>query len=181
MSDRIAAEIYIGGMLSSRLVAGLCTTVSAQGVSLDWGDAAFSPESAGELLAQRRKYHGELVLALCDDQARSGCFEPLEEFLIARRIPFDRYHEAKYEFDAELVCYRPGKQPTVIITDADRKPIVRFAAVAQAQQQITAVIAALEKERLAAPLRAARSVERTLAKALPSVPLLGEFNIREEA
>lgn len=180
MSDRIAAEIFIGGTLSSRLVTGLCTAISAQGVVLDWGDAAFSPESAGELLAQRRKYRGALVLALCDDQARSGCFEPLEDFLIARRIPFDRYHEAKYEFDAELVCYRPGKPPTVIITDADRKPIVRCEVLAKAQQQITALIATLEKERLAAPLRAARAVERTLAKALPRVPPLGEFKIREE-
>lgn len=180
MSDRIAAEIFIGGAISRKQVAQLCSAITAQGVSLDWGDAEFRPESAGELLAERREYHGAQILALCDDQARSGCFESLEEFLIAERIPFDRYHEAKYEFDAELVWYRPGRPPTVIITDADRKPIVRSVAVARAQQQIAAVITALKKQGLTAPLRAARSVARTLTKALPRVRPLGEFKIREE-
>lgn len=180
MSDYLAAEIFIGGPLPSRLVTQLCSVITAEEAALDWGEAAFHPESSRDLLAHRRNYHGALVLALCDDQARSGCFEQLEAFLIARRIPFDRYHEAKYEFDAELACYRPGRQPTVMITDADRKPIVRSATVARAQKQLTAVIAALEKQRLVSPLRAARSVERTLAKALPRVSPLDDFEIREE-
>lgn len=180
MSDHLAAEIFIGGPLPSRLAALLCTAIAAESVATEWGDAAFLPRTAADLLENRRDHHGTLVLGLCDDVASWGCFEELEKFLVAEGIPFDRYHEAKYEFDAELVCFRPGKKPTVIMTDADRKPVVRQEVVKTAQKQLAAVIVALRKQSLAAPLRAARSVERTLAKAVPQVPLLREFEIREE-
>lgn len=179
MSDRMAAEIFIGGTIPSQLVAPLCRAITADGVSLDWGDAVFQPATARELLTHRRDHHGVRVLALCDDQARSGCFETLEQFLITEDIAFDRYHEAKYEFDAEWVCYRPGRKPLVLVTDADRRPIVRADVVAKAQRRVAAVLAALEKSNHAQALVVARRLRRILIEALPTVEPLFDFTIKE--
>ena len=50
--------------------------------------------------------NGHLFLA--DNQARFGMFEELEGFLCEHGIPFDRHSDARYEFDAENVRFRPG-------------------------------------------------------------------------
>ena len=56
---------------------------------------------------------GHLVLA--DVEARFGMFEDLEAFCVEHGIPFDRHSDARYEFDAENVMFRPGmKSPLVI-------------------------------------------------------------------
>lgn len=179
MADRLAAEIFIGGALPMRLVPQLCSIIAAEGVALDWGDAPFQPQTARELVAACRLHQGKSVLALCDDQARSGCFENLEAFLASQTIPFDRFHEAKYEFDAEWVSYRPGGAPRVVITDADRHPIVRTKVVTQAARRVAAIIRALEKSNTDRALGTARSLARFLAGALPPLVPLPEFTIRE--
>lgn len=179
MADRLAAEIFIGGPVPMRLVPQLCSLIAAEGVALDWGDAPFQPQTAKELVAARRRHQGTPVLALCDDQARSGCFENLEAFLASQAIPFDRFHEAKYEFDAEWVSYRPGGAPRVVITDADRHPIVRAKVVTQVERRITAIVRALERSNTNRALGTARSLARFLAGALPPIIPLPEFTIRE--
>ena len=51
MSERMAAEIWIGGSIAPTLAAELCVGIAQQSVSLEWGGEAFCPNSAEELLA----------------------------------------------------------------------------------------------------------------------------------
>ena len=48
------------------------------------------------------------MLRLVDDQARWGEFPELEAFLERHDIPFDRFHEGKYDIDPGLRQFRPG-------------------------------------------------------------------------
>ena len=53
MSERIAAEIEIGGKVRRKIAEELCGVIAAQCVSLDWGEAQFRPATVDELLAAR--------------------------------------------------------------------------------------------------------------------------------
>ena len=50
MADRMAGEIFIGGNVSRSVLPDLFRAVSAQFVTLQWGDAQFCPETAEDLL-----------------------------------------------------------------------------------------------------------------------------------
>lgn len=110
MSDRIAAYIRIGGPIPSRLTIPLATAITTEGLSLDWGNSPFSPTNEEDLLTAA--HNGPLFLY--DDHARNGTFETLETFLRRHHIAFDRHSEAKYEYDAEMVSYRPGMRKPFI-------------------------------------------------------------------
>jgi hypothetical protein len=107
MADHMAAEIWIGGKITSVQAVELAKTIVYQGVSLDWGTAPFQPQDAADLLEARSDLDGLPVLHLCDDQACGGHLESLEEFLKAKRIPFRRISDGKYEYDPEFAEYRP--------------------------------------------------------------------------
>jgi len=109
MSEHIATEIWIGGRIPQSLVLRLCEAIRREGVSLEWGDAFFQPCTAGDLLAVRKADDREVpLLWLCDDQARWGQFEAMEEFLRSEGIAFNRRSDAKSEYDGELVMFRQG-------------------------------------------------------------------------
>jgi len=104
MSDRIAAEIVIGGKLKRANLDEFLKAVKDQGVSLEWGDKFFEPTGEKDLLDG---VSGE-VLVLRDDQAPWGEFEDLEKACRETGLSYDRSAEARYEFDGEVVRWRDG-------------------------------------------------------------------------
>ncbi len=66
-------------------------------------------------------------LEIEDSDAAYGQFAKLEAFLAENRIAFDRESAGKYEFNAELVQYRPGQfdnKPVTTGVDANSRAIV---------------------------------------------------------
>ena len=108
MADHFPGEIHIGGPIPRELLNKLVKVIVAQGVSLeDYGAPAATEETL-------RKEFGEgKVIDLFHEQARYGQFDDLEAFLVKRRIHFDRHSDGRYEFDAEKVFYRGGKEPVI--------------------------------------------------------------------
>jgi len=123
MGDYFPGHISIGGAVPRKLVGKLCKEIAESGASLDYSDGGFEPENADELL-EAAKTSG--TLDLMNDQARYGQFEELEAFLVKHQIAFDRHSDAKYEFDAERVVFRPGmKEPKIQPATNDDEVLVR--------------------------------------------------------
>ena len=123
MGDYFPGHISIGGAVPRKLAGKLCEAIKDSGASLDYGCAPFEPENADDLLAAA-KTSG--TLELMDDEATYGQFEELEAFLVKHKIPFDRHSDAKYEFDAERVVFRPGmKEPQIQPATNDDDVLVR--------------------------------------------------------
>src|SRR5436853_6904389 len=108
MSDYIAAEIKIGGRIPTALVPALCEAIAEQRLSLEWGDCVFQPHSAIDLLEAATNVDGVRMLRLYDDDAAWGEFPELEAFLEKHEIPFDRFHEGKFDTNPRLQQFRPG-------------------------------------------------------------------------
>jgi hypothetical protein len=170
MSEPIPAEITIGGKVPAFLVPRLCHAISQQCVSLEWGDAWFRPESADDLLSARIDCDGEQVLVLRGDQANYGQLETLEGFLREHSISFDRRSDAKYEYSAELIAFRPGQKPFSLPVDSDGQITIR----ADVLKPIRAAFdAALVKHRAGLYRTSLQLLEQAVqdfAAALPSLP-----------
>jgi hypothetical protein len=131
MSDRISAEIWIGGNIPEAIVPDLCAAITDEGVALEWAESSFQPKTVGDLRTSLRENDKHVrLLWLCDDQASWGQFENLERFLREHQIPFTRRTEGRYEYDPEIVEYRPvygaitlaanhAGQPTVVAADLE--------------------------------------------------------------
>jgi hypothetical protein len=173
MSETMSASITIGGHIPGQLVLGLCEAIDSQQVSLEFGGDQFSPGSAEDLLAARVEQNGQLVLQLCDEQALWGWFETLEPFLQKHAIAFDRQTDAKFEYGATLVQFRPGLKTLILPTDSEGHPVVRIGEIRPVLTQLTKAFgqfAARSQFPTYSPsedLQAFREVRRTLAKALP--------------
>lgn len=113
MSDRIAANITIGGALSRSRLPGLLKAITEAEVATSWGDAFFRPQSEEQLMSVL--VDGRLWL--CDDESRDGCFPGLEDACRKLGLSYTRYCESRYEYDAEVVDWRPGmKKPLVRVS-----------------------------------------------------------------
>ncbi len=108
MADYVAAHITMGGRVPRQLVPQLCQTIGTQGIGREWGEWDFCPETAAELLNARLEIDGAQVLRLFGDEVPYGNFEVLQGFLMDHKLPFDRWHEAKYEISCERLSYRPN-------------------------------------------------------------------------
>jgi len=104
MADRFSAKIEIGGTITKHQAQGLITVIRHSGASHEWGDAPFKPETIKDIVELVRE---DGILELVDHEARYGEFPDLEDYLVASQIPFDRHSDAQYEYDGELVSYRP--------------------------------------------------------------------------
>ena len=109
MSDRMSAEIRIGGPVKRKDLAEFLSEVEDSGGGLEWGEQ-FSPKDEKELL----KAVKDDELRLVDDEAASGEFSSLEDFLKQHKIPFTRQTDGKYEYDPEVVHYRSGHEPEIL-------------------------------------------------------------------
>jgi len=125
MADYVAAHITIGGRVSERIVPALCQAISEQQVGLDWGAWNFCPHSAQALLKARRKIGAARVLRLYSDEVAYGNFDLLQEFLADHELPFDRWHEAKYEIACELMVYRPDGELRFFLTNLQEEIVIR--------------------------------------------------------
>ncbi len=125
MADRFWGRICIGGPVPAELVESLCDVIAALGAELDTGVGDFQPKSADCLLNAVDEDHLELF----DHHAPFGEFPELEEFLRENDIPYDRRSEGKYEYDPELVMFRPGRDPVYVYTTQDGNPVMDVAPV----------------------------------------------------
>lgn len=118
MAERFATQITIGGALRRCHVRRFLEHIAAEEVSIEWGDAHFEPNTVEEL--QGALHEGRL--RLCDDQRSWGEFADMEAVCRRLRLGYTRWTEGRYEYDAELVEWRPGM----------RKPCVRRCSNGQA-------------------------------------------------
>ena len=144
MSERMAAEIWIGGKVPAHLLPGLCREIDAEGVSLDWGGAHISPKTAEDLLQARVDHDGAAVLYLCDEQASWGRFDGLEAFLQEHGIPFTRRADGGAAYNGEIVEYRPGRDMVCIPIDADGEPVVDASVLRPVDELLTGALEQLE-------------------------------------
>ena len=117
MSDYFAGEIRIGGNVPADLLEEFLGELESSGAKVGGYDgAAFACRTADEL-RQAVDENGHLFLV--DDQARFGMFEELEGFLCEHDIPYDRHSDARFEFDAENVRFRPGMERPLTVPSND--------------------------------------------------------------
>jgi hypothetical protein len=121
MSDRYPAEIQIGGLIPRTLLDELVKEIVATGTSLDdYGGRIATNESVQEVLQE-----GQIV-KLCDDQARYGRFDELEDFLVRRGIHFNLHCDAFCEYDGENVYFRGGKRLLSLPASQKGNILIRF-------------------------------------------------------
>ena len=145
MSEHMAAEIRIGGNVPASLVPDLCTVIASQGVSLEWGDGRFHPSTPEDLIgACDDRGDGVRLLWLCDDQARWGEFERLEQFLREHGIAYTRQSAGQYEYDPETVDFRPGHGMVSQVTNAAGQPVVAASELAPLEALLSAALALSE-------------------------------------
>ena len=123
----------------------------------------FNCQNADEL-RQALDENGHLFLV--NNQARFGMFEELEGFLCEHGIPFDRHSDARYEFDAENVRFRPGMDRPVEVPSNDTGDDLMDADVIRpvAKELARLAEARLTKDKL---LAAVQEASRKLNKVLP--------------
>jgi hypothetical protein len=178
MSDYIAAEITIGGKVKPSLVRSLCRAISSQRVALDWGESPFQPETAQDLLAALTDVNGIKLLKLCDDQARWGQFEELEWFLEKHHIAFRRHSDGRYEYDSDLVEYRPGLGRVYSLASKAGEPLVSLSLARQAITALSEVQKLLRQKQAAQATQTIRSSLRLLRSQLShEIPPLKPFTI----
>lgn len=125
MSERMPAEIQIGGAVPASVVPALIEHISAENAFVSWEEVLFEATTGEELLALALCEGQTSTLRLVDHEAAWGEFSDLEEFLVKHQIAFDRQCGAKYEYDAQLVQFRPGMEgPYVWLANQNGQPHV---------------------------------------------------------
>ena len=182
MSDRMAAEIWIGGKIPMSLVAALCAAISDEGVSLEWGDAPFRPSTADDFRqALRADDRGVYLLWLCDEEAGGGVFEELEAFLREHEIAYTRQSTGHYEFDPEMVHFRPGRPLDSLATNAAGQPVVPASELPPVADLLAAALDSSKSDSAADSWSLVRTARQLLQEQLPpALPPLETFEIEEE-
>ncbi len=184
MSERIAAEIQIGGKIRDRVAEELCGVIATEGVSLEWGESLFQPAKPDDLLAARCDTgDGLLLLRLFDYEASWGEFNDLEEFLREHDIAFCRYTEGKYDFDPEVVAFHPTCGLVQSLTDHSRNATVQASALKPIAATLAKTVTEIKSGKQD-PAKLQRKLQRLcgkLRKCLPpEVPALESFEIIED-
>lgn len=183
MSERLAAEIRIGGKVRRSVALELCAVIATERISLDWGEAPFEPKTVDDLLAARVDHDDKLfVLRLYDDQASWGEFDDLEEFLRENDIPFVRHTEGKYDYDPEVVAFHPACGLVQELIDHNRNPIVQSSALKPIADTLAKILTELRSSDVPSEKlrRKLQRIHGKLRKCLPAdVPTLESFEIIE--
>ena len=178
MSDRMAGEIRVGGKISLAVVPQLCDAITREGVSTEWGGGHFRPATTEELLAAVQPHSDQVpLLCLYDDDAAWGEFASLERFLEEHQIAFTRFSEGKYEYEPEMVAYRPSSGRIELLTNGNREPVIAPCELAAVEKELSRIVerARSNTRGIATAVRKARDL---LHDALPpSVPALEPFEI----
>jgi hypothetical protein len=178
MSEPIPTEISIGGKIRDDQVPQLCEAIAEQGVSLEWGDACFVPQTAEELVAACQEHDGVRVLWLCDDQANYGRLDVLELFLERQKISFRHKSDAKYEHDAEIIEYRPEFGHEWYSSDNSGEPLIPLAAMTSIATAVDQAANTAGGQTALELLRRLRTIQQLIHESLPKVvPPLAAFEI----
>ena len=175
MSDRMAAEIWIGG----KLPRSLLEEFPISDLRLDWDNNCLASSDEADILAGRNE---DGLLHFADVEAAWGEFEELEGWLREHNLPFRRRSEGKYEHAPELVAFRPdlkGKRNRAVytLTSPEGAPMV-FASEVEA---ITTRMAKLAGDRRRSAAQRLQAWEKLLHKLIlvlpPTLPPLPRFEI----
>ena len=109
MSDRFPTQIRIGGAVKREVIPSLIDAINTEGLQDIWGNTLPTIKSEESLLEHVEEGH----LIFRDDDRSWGEFPELEEFLVEKKIAFNRYHSPRYETSGELVQFRPGMDAPV--------------------------------------------------------------------
>ena len=138
MSEPIPAKIEIGGsikrsQLDEIIRLGDCGNLQAEGAGPNYSGISI------ESLPTPR-------LVIGNPEADYGEFTELEAFLVENEILFDRHSDAKHEYEAEEVCFRPGMgEPLVSLgTQGEDNPLISQRLVATAIEQAASPEDAIE-------------------------------------
>ncbi len=183
MADHLAAEVQIGGKVRRSATEALSQAIAAEGVSLEWGDVSFKPQTADDLLAARRDDgEGRLLLTLYDDEAPWGEFDVLEAFLREQGIAYRRYSEGKYDYDPEISVFHPASGLVELATNNNRQPVVPASELAPIADALAKLLAEMRGEDVPSEKlqRKLQRIHGKLRKCLPpEVPALESFEIIE--
>ena len=134
MSEAFPTEIRLGCAVRRERVPALIRAINAAELQDEWGSPIVEIESEAELLAYSNE---EGLLWFCHIEQRWGTFEDLEAFLVEEKIAFDRRHEPVYEYNGELVQYRPGfEQPVVTEANASAKAVVQVSELKEIRDRL---------------------------------------------
>jgi len=154
MSKYVPGEIWIGGKIAAALVPDLCAAISQQGVALEWGDCAFAPETAEDLLEAARPSKSRVrLLRLCNSEARWGRLATLERFLEKHRVAYTRFSAGQQAYDHEKVEFRPNTGRGEMASDNPGEPIV----AARRARAVESMLAGTVKSAFAGAAESARS------------------------
>jgi hypothetical protein len=178
MSEPIPTEISIGGKIREDQVPGLCQAIAEEGVSLEWGDASFTPDTAEGLLAACQEHDGVRVLWLCDDQANYGRLPELAAFLEREQIAFRQKSDAKYEYDAEIIEYRPKLGAVSYSSDNSGQPLIPLKTLTSLAAAVDQATNTADGQTALELLRRLRNIQQIIHESLPTlVPPLEPFEI----
>ncbi len=179
MADNFPGEITIGGKVPANLLEEFLGELDSTGAKVGGYDGAEFDAKTAHDLRQALDENGHLFLA--DAEARYGQFEELEAFCVQHGISFDRHSDARYEFDAENVYFRPGmKGPLVVRSDNDGDDLLDISLVRPIARELVGVVAAAatnRKKLLAAVTKTIRALNKLLqpeVEPLPQLQIIGE-------
>lgn len=176
MSERLSAEMWIGGKLESRFVPELCDAICAEGVLREWGGAAFEPATAEDLLEARKDLSGAAVVYVCSETANWGEFDELEAWLGEHGLAYRRRTGGSDCYDGELVEFRPGRDIITLPTNANGRPVADIETVQKAWYLLKETQQALRAGGNA--LKSISEATDLLASVLPpELPPLAPFEI----
>jgi hypothetical protein len=123
------------------------------------------------------------LLKLYDHEASGGQFETLETFLREESIPYCRWSEGKYEYDAEAVAFHPRCGQLSWPTDHNQDPIVLASQLAPIDAKLTGLLEAITRSaagitEIVARIEAVRAGLR--AELPPVAPPLESLEIVED-
>jgi len=104
MSDRLAAQIWIGGKITKTDFVKLFLVARDSGVGFEWGENPIgsNPQEFMDSIDFTEP------LYLCDIDACYGEFPDLTSFCQKHKLTYKVQNEAKYEYNAEVEWWKPG-------------------------------------------------------------------------
>ena len=129
MAELFSGEIYIGGKIPRSKLPGLIQAINKQQCCWDWGDSTIELgdeiEPAITELLKRIEDTGQELLWLCDDDARYGELEIIENFCLKNDIGFRRFSEGCGDYSPEIAEFRPEWEGVDdYVTDSNGNPMI---------------------------------------------------------
>lgn len=176
MSDRMSAEIWIGGKLKRELLPDFCATVTAEHVGFEFDTGVVAIETADDLEQAIEPLNGARVLHFCQSLARWGEFVDLETRLQQHGLPYRRQTSASDCYDGRLVEFRPGSKPVAVTTNTNGRPIASIEAVERAWYLLKGAEQLLDLGRNVRPVLL-QAIELLGGVLPPELPPLPDFKI----